>query len=257
MDFEALGATMLNQFHKVLRTAAMGAFVALGASGSAQATLVVGVFDPLFGASLPGVNFNGEATFNISQNCLNLPLADAQGVFVYASNNCGGSNPSQMSFLGAEVDFTDGMGHALGQVTFSVGTIIGMFVQNHTVVGVQSALIGPATVVGGSLAGDQFELVFGDTNPKIDPNEGLIPGRGDGDGDYDDKSASFFQTTHLILVGGPGCNAQGVRCPSTSQGATTTFAVPEPGSLSLALGALGVGWLVRRKKPGAVVAHAA
>ena len=201
---------MFSRFHKVLCKTALGALVALCANVAAQATLVVGVFDPAFGASLSGVNYNGTATFTISQNCLGIPLADGTGVFIYSSNNCGGSNPSQMGFLGADVNFTDNMGVLIGQVHFGAGTILGMFVQNHAVVGVQSALIGPATVLSGVLAGDQFELVFGQLNPVIDPNEGLIPERGDGDGDYDDMLASAFQMTHLILVGGPACTTA---CP--------------------------------------------
>jgi hypothetical protein len=128
-----------------------------------------------------------------------------------------------------------------------------MFLQNHTVVGIQSTLIGPATVVGGPLNGDVFELVFGQTSPHVDPNEGLVPVRGDGDTDYDDMTASAFDTTHLFLVSGPGCS---LTSPCVSGPAATNFVIPEPGSMALALAALGVGWLVRRKKPGAVVARA-
>lgn len=246
---------MPNQFGKSLRNTAIGAFVALGATGAAQATLFVGQFDPVFGGSLPGISYSGTATFSISQNCLGLPLADATGVFIYAANNCGGSNPSQMSFLGADVSFTDAMGATVGQLHFDpvAGAILGMFVQNHVVAGVQSNLIGPAAVLTGQLMGDQFELVFGQTNPKVDPNEGLVPTRGDGDGDYDDMTVSAFNTTHLFLVSGPGCSQTS---PCLSNAAATRF-VPEPGSMSLALMALGAGWLARRKKHGARVARTA
>ncbi len=241
---------MFSQVRKVLRSSALTALALLAVNGAAHATLVVGSFDPAFGAPLTGVNFSGTATFSISQNCLDLSLGDAIGVFIYSTNQCSG-NPAGMSFLGAQVNFT---GSQTGQVNFAgvSGAILGMFVQNHQVVGVQSLLIGPAT---SNLPGlEQFKLVFGQTNPVIDPAEGLVPTRNDGDGDYDDMLASEFQTTHLILVGGAACT-QG-NCPSLSQGAQTRF-VPEPGSLTLALSALGVGWLVRRKKPGAAAARAA
>ncbi len=61
---------MFNQFHKVLCKTALGALVALGVHGAAQARLVVGVFDPDFGGSLPGTNFSGTATFSVDQKCL-------------------------------------------------------------------------------------------------------------------------------------------------------------------------------------------
>jgi hypothetical protein len=237
---------MLSRFRKVLCRTALGALVALGANGAAQATLVVGVFDPTFGGLLPNVKYSGTASFNIAQSCLNNSLADAQGVFIYSVNTCNG-NAAGMSFLGADVAFTDLSGTGIGSLHFNAigGAIIGMFVQNHSVVGVQSELIGPATVMGGLLNGDQFELVFGQTNPVHDPGETGEPERGDGDHDYDDQMASYFTATHLILVGGPACGAS---CPSVSAAAATTFAVPEPGSLALVLGALGAGWLTRSKK---------
>jgi hypothetical protein len=236
---------MLSQFRKVLRNTTIGAVVAVGASGAAQAALVVGVFDPAFGAILSGVNYSGTAQFEIAQSCLNNSLADAQGVFIYAGNTCSGNAPG-MSFLGADVSFTDNGGNAIGSLHFGsvANAIIGMFVQNHAVVGVQSQLIGPSTVTGGLLNGDQFKLVFGQTNPVNDPGETGEPERGDGDHDYDDQVASYFTATHLILVGGPSC---GVSCPALSNAAATSF-VPEPGTLALVLGALGAGWLTRGKK---------
>jgi len=239
---------MLSQFRKVLRNTTIGAVVALGASGAAQAALVVGVFDPAFGAILSGVNYSGTAQFTIAQSCLNNSLADAQGVFIYSGNTCSG-NAAGMSFLGADVSFTDNGGNAIGSLHFGsvANSIIGMFVQDHAVVGVQSQLIGGAlgvAVSGGVLNGDRFQLVFGQTNPVNDPGEIGEPERGDGDNDYDDKMASYFTATHLILVGGPSC---GRSCPSVSNAAATTF-VPEPGTLALVLGALGAGWLTRGKK---------
>ena len=154
-----------------------------------------------------------------------------------------------MSFLGAHVDFT---GSEIGQVDFSANSfaVLGMYVQNHHVIGVQTTLIGPAT---STLSGSkQFDLIFGMLNPHIDPNEGLIPGGNDGDNDLDDFPASTFQVTSLFLVSGPSCSQ---RHPCVSNPAQTHY-IPEPGSLSLALGALGAGWLVRRKKLDAVAARA-
>jgi hypothetical protein len=229
---------MLSQFRKVLRNTALGALVVLGANGAAHATLVVGVFDPAFGVSLPGVNFSGTASFSIAQDCLNLNLP-ASGLFVYSSNHCG-SALSGMSFLGAHVDFT---GSHTGSVDFLANslTILGMYVQDHHVIGVQTTLGGPATST--LLGGLKFDLIFGMLNPHIDLNEGLVPSANDGDNDMDDFPASTFQVTSLYLVSGAGCS-QGHPCVSSP--AQTHF-TPEPGSLALVMAALGAGWLVRRK----------
>ncbi len=239
---------MLSQFRKVLRNSALAALVALGVSGTAHATLVVGSFDPAFGVALPGVNFSGTASFSIAQDCLDLNLP-AAGLFIYSSNHCGAAL-SGMSFLGAHVDFT---GVDPGHVDFLANplAVLGMYVQNHHVIGVQTSLIGPATST--LLGSKQFDLIFGMLNPVIDPNEGLIPSSNDGDNDMDDFPASTFQVTSLFLVSGAGCSE---RKPCISNAAQTHY-VPEPGTLSLALGAIGAGWFARRKKPGAVAARAA
>jgi hypothetical protein len=239
---------MLNQFRKVLRNALMGAFVALGGSGAAQATLVVGVFDPLFGPPLTGVSFSGEGVFNISHDC----LTQGYNLFVYAFDKCGASS-ANMSFGGADVDFT---GTKTGSLIFGSGQlqVLGMYVLNDKVIGIQTTLSTAATATGG-LAGDQFEIIFGETNPTHETaaQEGTTPTGPDhpGDGDMDDQLPGVFQVTSLFLVNGPGCSQAH---PCVSGPAATSFVIPEPGSLSLALAALGVGWLVRRKKPGTLVA---
>src|SRR5689334_22469507 len=79
------------------------AVAGLVAASSANATLVVGRFDPSFGGALQGVNFSGTVTFNISQNCLDLGLPT--GAFIWRNYNCGGSS-SAMQFLGADVHFS-------------------------------------------------------------------------------------------------------------------------------------------------------
>jgi hypothetical protein len=239
---------MLSQLRKVLRNSALAALVVVGVGGSAHATLVVGSFDPAFGVALPGVNFSGTASFSIAQDCLNLNLP-AAGLFIYSSNHCGASL-SGMSFLGAHVDFT---GSQSGHVDFLADSfaILGMYVQNHHVIGVQTTLIGPAT---STLPGSKkFDLIFGMLNPHVDSDEGLAPSGPDGDNDLDDFPASTFQVTSLFLVSGDGCSKNH---PCISNPAQTHF-VPEPGSLSLALAAIGAGWIVRRRKTGAVAARVA
>jgi uncharacterized protein (TIGR03382 family) len=246
----------MNQFRKVLHNAAVGAFVALGASGAAQAALVVGVFDPEFGGTtLTNTSFHGIANFNISQDCLNLALPTG-GAFIYASYDCGGGG-SGMSFVSAHVDFTNTMTSApTGSVDFSASAtaILGMYVLNGKVIGVQSEVIGPSTSTLPGFGDPKFDLLFGMLNPVIGTDEGHPPGPDPvSDFDLDDLPASTFQTTSLFLVSS-GCTPGGTNPCEQSNAATTRY-VPEPGSMTLALAALGVGWLVRRKKPGARVAR--
>jgi hypothetical protein len=247
-QFEAAGAVMLNRFRKGLCRTALGALVALGATGAAQAALVVGVFDPDFGGALTGTNFKGTVQFEISQNCLN----PSWNLFVYASSTCGGGSSGE-KFDNAHVIFS---GTQNGTVDFVTGqlTVLGMYVQNHQVIGVQTTLSTPVSAMG--LGGDQFEIIFGRTNltPSQAVEEPGPPTGHDQDGDLDDFPFADFQVTSLVLVGGPSCTRTNP-CPDTSNPATTRY-VPEPGSLSLALGALGAGWLVRRRKQGAGVASA-
>lgn len=230
---------MLGQFRKVLRSTVLAALAGLG--GAAHATLVVGVFDPNFGGPLNGTNYSGSAQFSISQSCLDLNLPSI-GLLIPFFAPCGGQS-ADMEFLGAHVDFT---GLETGSVDFagSANQILGMYVRDHEVIGIWSRVIGPAT---STLPGDkQFDLLFGPLLPPLGNIFGML------DGDLGDFLAAPFQTTSLFLVSG-GCTPGGNRNPcAQSNPAATSFAVPEPDSMALVLGALGIAGLVgltRRRIP--------
>jgi len=216
----------------------------LAAAGSANATLVVGRFDPSFGGALQGVNFSGTVTFNISQNCLDLGLPT--GAFIWRSYNCGGSS-SAMQFLGADVHFSgaqNGDVHFAGQPA-NPFIVLGMYVQNGHVTGVQTSGLIPAAQ--STLPGNPFFNIYFGVDPSTLTLEDFFENQppahnGDGDGDLDDLSAASFQQTHLVLL--TGC-----RSDCTSNGATTSY-VPEPGSLALVISALGVAGLAGRKRRG-------
>ena len=229
---------MLSQFRKVLRNTGLAALMGLGIGGTAHAALVVGVFDPNFGGPLNGTNYSGTATFSISQSCLDLNLPSI-GLFIPAVLSCG-SGGSGMQFLGAHVNFT---GVQTGAVDFaaSTGDILGMYIRDHQVIGVLSKVIGPeqSTLLGG----ESFDLLFGVLLPP--PLSIFSP--------FPDALIDALQTTSLFLVTG-GCTPGSATNPCTqSNPASTTFAVPEPGSMALVLGALGIAGLVgatrRRVRP--------
>jgi hypothetical protein len=225
----------------------------LGVMSPASATLVVGRFDANFGPPLNGVDYGGTATFSIAQSCLNLNLP-AGGAFIFAGYDCDAGGPGTnagMALLGADIDFS---GAQTGTVDFAAtaNAILGMYVQNNLVIGVQSIVIGPAT---STLPGNpQFDIVFGLLHPPaVTPGENHFPGQ-DGNGDLDDLPAADFQTTSLFLVSG-GCTPGALlnACVQSNPASVAYVpepGVPEPGSLALVLGALGVAGLAARKRRG-------
>ena len=234
---------MLSQFRKVLRNTGLAALMGLGIGGTAHAALVVGVFDPNFGGPLNGTNYSGTATFSISQKCLDLNLPSI-GAFIPYFLPCGGAS-SGMGFLGADVNFEptpnplDPAG-LTGEVKFLAdpNAILGMYIRDHQVIGVLSKVIGPvqSTLPGGAY----FDLLFG---PLLPPSWSIFS-------PFPDALIGALQTTSLFLVTG-GCTPGGTNPCTQSNPATTTFAIPEPGSMTLVLGALGIAGLVgkTRRRP--------
>ncbi|MDE2080682.1 MAG: hypothetical protein KGI90_04955, partial [Burkholderiales bacterium] len=251
-----LHAVMTHPIIKKLCSALLALAAGLGAVGSAQGALVTGRLDPLFGSVLTGTSFAGTATFSIADACLSLLPANV-GAFIYQSYNCGGGG-SGMSFLGAQVNFsTPSPSPLIGSVTFAPdapgsSSILGMYVKDGQVLGIQSSanpLIGTST----SLGGYSFYLLFGTTNPVIGTGENHPPGpESSNDGDLDDQPLADLQQSRLFVAGETLCtgNAASTGCASSSSNvAATTFETPEPGSLALALGALTLGLVVRRRAP--------
>ena len=241
-----------------LTLAALG----LGAVPAAQAALVTGRFDPAFGATLNGVGYRGTATFQISDACLSLggPTSTDTGAFIYAGYDCNGSSSSPsdagMSFLGAEVEFYDltNTSLILGTVSFLLDptAVMGMYVQNNQVTGVQTGVIGAAfSTLPSSITPDPFFFlqfgIQGYNGTDVNENHGPVsPVPGDGDHDLDDMTADQFKVTTMFQQVG-GCVPGGTPACTPSNPAATNF-VPEPGSMPLVAGALAAAWWVRRRR---------
>lgn len=245
--------TSLPTLRKTL-SATMAALTLGCTFGAAQAALVTGRFDPDFGVNLAGIGFQGTATFTISQACLD--SIGTTGAFVYAAYDCGGG-ASGIGFVGAHVDFYNSPGGGpAGTVDFTAANyvvdtnvppeaqsnpVLGMYVLNHQVIGVQTMMIGSELSAG--LPGGErlFQIQFGRHTYDYGTFENHPPGS-EGppdDDDLDDYPASDFQTTTMYVLDGNGI-------PQESNPANTTY-VPEPGSAALVLAALLAAGGLRRR----------
>jgi hypothetical protein len=166
------------------------------------------------------------------------------GGFFYV--NGFGSNNCVVSLLNADVTLTSVPETTdTAHLTFSdlggpeTGNIWGVdLAADGTLLGVDSFLIGPQFAPGGSNA------IFG--GPwwiQLDAGDGQAPP------DSIDPDATFTNT--VLLFGGScpeGCFPDEVATYTANVVGNRFDPVPEPGSLGLLLGALGAGWLARRRK---------
>lgn len=181
---------------------------------NADAAMFVGTFDPAFGATFPGLGFNGTATFQVPDSCLQFDgFCTAPGI----------------SLLSATVNLVDisatpGTGDqlffgfaSLDNVYILGGTLFGV---NSPVLGPQSGVVSDGTVYSGSIY-LQFEL----------PDFG-----------------EFVGTPVAYIFACPRTNPQcAIGDAIQSNPATLTF-VSEPSSVMLLLVALGAAAALRRRR---------
>jgi len=245
----------------------MLAFAVATGSGAARAALVTGHLDPEFGgtSALSDLYVTGTETFTLANACLGLTG------FVAASQTCDGT-PAAMNFTSAAINFynedpTDPGSVLLGTAVFTgdsstlLNPILGMYVSDGQVVGLQSLVIGTAEV---KLDGTTYllDIQFGRTDLtyyKSNLGEyigGVFTPFGDL-GANDD-------TTLFVDPGGynNSCNVSGLAstCPSSAPAVTTlqTFlgaGVPEPAAwATMLLGIGAIGSAMRRRRPAPAVA---
>ncbi|MEO8302749.1 MAG: PEP-CTERM sorting domain-containing protein [Betaproteobacteria bacterium] len=257
------------------RAAATAVSLVLGTS--AQALVVKGSFDPAFGAAYPNLGFRGYGEFFIDDACLNVP----SGTFVWWDSTCGGAvnYTEAMGLISAQVelyDTRDSGANTLQTLAFTSpdplaipgdnGPMWGVFLEydsglgRNTITGVDTLYIGPQySTLDTEIYNGPLWLFFVSGQKPIgcfseaDCSSGSGSGSGSGSscGGSNFCIQSIATTTAMIAT----CDQFEFQCgPETiSNPAEVTFAevpsqVPEPGTLALLLGALGGGWLTRRRQ---------
>jgi len=193
-----------------LATLATAATFALG--GFANAAIYSSSFDP------PGpLSFSGVGLFQLDDAC----LAFADGMYGAALCN--------LTLLSATVDMTDTVSSDTGHLNFAAvlpdtAHMIDLVISGGELVAVDTGLIGWAfpAPCSGTLCGDPWWIQWGSNFNNVDPVF-LHTGNCDGEACFPDQQA--FAVANNV----------------------TFTRVPEPGTMSLLVAALGLGWFFRRR----------
>ncbi|HEX8010768.1 MAG TPA: PEP-CTERM sorting domain-containing protein [Casimicrobiaceae bacterium] len=221
--------------HGVAASALFAAVAALF-SASASGSFYPGHIDPGGTGSVPG--FTGDAVFNIPSSCFNEGF-QATNTLV-GSGGCGNA-----TVYSADIDLyslspadppTPGV--VLG--TFSLAEIdswpiLGVYVANGALAGVDTGYMGPETGTG-AYSSNSFWLQF-------------VSGQCDGFGcppPGDGIDPAYISMDDITNLSNPGTVTFGPACTDPTN--CRVAVVPEPGTLGLILGALGAGWLARRRR---------
>ena len=209
------------RFRAASVAAAISGAALLGATGSAQAAVYTGVWDPVYGAAFPGMYWTAVGTFDVPDDCAANPDA----------SSCGFSIESMT------LSFYDTDNLAVPAETFQLDTgvhIDSLVFSGSTFVGLNTsyfdAVTPSAAVAGGG--GSSFSLILYNSTLAqllyVDPNSNsqLCPSPGN---------------TH------PGCGFS-----ATAAVGDIALAVPEPETYALMAGGLGLlAWVAKRRKRAA------
>jgi len=203
---------------------------------AAQGAIYSGRFDPTGdGANFPG--FNGEGIFNIADDCVNQGNGYHFTQNFGDSSGCGDSymtsaavnlyDPSQAEPLNNPVD------HFSLSGSFGV---IGVLVEGGTLVGVDTQIIGPATNDAGYAPNGDPPDWYPATPFWLQFQSGFLC--------ENNIQAPCVDPVYIYMGSTQNPSTQIQSKPATD---VTFQTVPEPGTLSLLLSALGLGWFVRRR----------
>ena len=214
----------MTRARSVLFVVVLGAAATLGSTGSAQAALYTGHWDPAYGSIFPSLGWEASATFDVPDACLAL----GNGSNIPISGSCAG-----FSVLSAGVDLYN---------VASPGTILQSFDLDTNVI------VNGINIAGGQLTGIDtgFFDFFVPTLP--------IAGNGDYSFSlilYGGNKAQLIYADPLATS--PGCAflpVNGASCGVSDTAATGVFApIPEPETYALMLAGLGaIAFAARRRR---------
>lgn len=242
LSLEFLEVNVANKTWKFSQRAVVAA-VSLLLGTAAQAGLVRGELDPPATLNIPA--YNGFADFQVADNCL---VGDGWKPTGNASGSCGSvfMQSATINLYGSN-QFDPPTGPVQGTLNFGAypdTDVFGILTQGGQVLGIDSSAMGFATANGpGNFNSYWLQFVTGcNQNPSCGQPL-LITVQ---------NIADFPSADPLAYLYENGCEGDAcfpVNNPSrTAPGGLTFTAVPEPGTMGLILGALGGGWLARRRK---------
>jgi len=199
---------------RLLRGAALAGALALPAL-PAQAAIYSSAFDP--------VDFFGVATFDVDDACL---TSDG------TKPNDGA--PCSVTWLSATVTITDAPSTTFSFPQLPSPTaVVDILVSGGELAGVDSSIIGPASGDPGANQGPWF-LQYQSGGGEFGLGRVLLF-----------PSVCFSEGESVVCL--PNTNPDAVSTADV-ENFTRVSAVPEPATLALMLGGLGVGWWARRRK---------
>ena len=214
----------ITRARSVLSVVALSAAATLGSTGTAQAALYTGTWDPMYGGIFPSLGWQASAVFDVPDACLAL----GSGNNIPISGACAG-----FDVLSAQVDFYD---------VAAPGTIL------------ESFNLSPEVIVTGiNLAGNALTGVDTDFFHYFIPTLSIAGG-----GEYSFSLLLFGGTKAQLIYASPPTTSPGcaflpvddAHCGISANAATGVFApIPEPETYALMLAGLGaLGFVARRRR---------
>jgi len=185
------------------------------------------------GTDIPG--FTADVVFDIPDSCINFEGAGWQATNqnTGVSSGCGDASLVSGTVYLYSTSVTDPPDPGIVLDTFSLANfdVIGVYSVNGRLEGVDSNLMGPESG-SSTYSSDTFWLQF---------VSGFCQVGCTAPGGFD---PAFLSVNSVDNISAPGTVIFGPECTS----AENCLVVPEPGTLALLFGALGGGWLARRRK---------